>query len=287
MVGRGGLTQKMMGVMDNIFANGGETGTSSGSPASASGRSKSNNRRASEEVMEAVDEGLDLEEEMVRVTQEEWSEKGLRTDVPRMQQHVLLQALLERKYVTLSEAQEICEAVTGDRESLYRLVGELNKELQAMQLRIKSSTVPKNGNERGVQTYLSLINLVKDESATQSTRMSYTEVSYFKQVIEAIVSQEAVNASSIVLMNLANPPPVPRQSQDQASTSAAPAPVVSQFLTKKEKEKVLKRLRREGWLRQLKHDGREKLTLGPRTYLELKSLLLEMDLPQGVRDALA
>ena len=214
----------------------------------------------------------------------------LRTDCLNLQNHALLHALLERKFMTVDEARELCESITGD-DSLFNHIGTLNRELQLVQLKIKVGAVPKAGGETGVQSYVSVVNLAKDESVTQSTKLSFGQMTYFKQIIEHIAAAKGTHASMIDLLLIEQALPEKLEAAGPSSSAAAAEGGTPAFqkdqMTKKEKEAFIVGLRDQGWLRQTRTEaGKAAITIGPRTYLELKSLLLEMDMPEALVDAL-
>ena len=204
-----------------------------------------------------------------------------------LQRHALLQGLLERRFATLEEAGDLCEALTGDSGDFFSIVGSLNSVLLKTELKIKSSQVPRSGDERGAKSYVSLVNLAKDDCATQATRLNYAEITFFKRAVEHILGSEGTCATSIDLMNLECAPASPSPAAAGPSSSDAAPAAQQAALTKKEREGLVKSLTREGWLRSVRSEGKMAVTLGPRTFLELKGPLMEMDLPQHLADQLS
>jgi hypothetical protein len=226
------------------------------------------------------------------------SKKDLLTSCETLQKHALILGLLERKCMKLSEANNLCEEITGDKANLFALLGSMNKELQVMQVKVKTAGVPScpgEGEAGSSEVYVSLINIAKDEASKQSCKLNFAEMSYFKQMIETMLQKPDLCASMIDLLNLEQQQQLPtaastpsasqqriQQPQESNDVNSNHHTVVSSghpsssvTLTKKEKESLVLRLTKEVWLRQVSR----KYTLGPRTFLELKPLLLQMDLP--------
>ena len=67
-----------------------------------------------------------------------------------MQRHALLQALMQRKCITLAEALDLCSAIVGAGADLSSMISRINSDIQVSNLKIKTSEVPLAGSKEGV-----------------------------------------------------------------------------------------------------------------------------------------
>ena len=61
----------------------------------------------------------------------------LLTESEVLQKHALLHALLERKTMTLNQCKELTKKLTGDEENFFKLIGEINRDLKLMKMKVK------------------------------------------------------------------------------------------------------------------------------------------------------
>ncbi len=99
-----------------------------------------------------------------------------------MQRHALLQALMQRKCITLAEALDLCSAIVGAGADLSSMISRINSDIQVSNLKIKTSEVPLAGSKEP-PTYVALVITVADDAAKQFTVFSFVEMAYLKCIV--------------------------------------------------------------------------------------------------------
>ncbi|KAH7415835.1 hypothetical protein KP509_14G062900 [Ceratopteris richardii] len=137
-----------------------------------------------------------------------------------------------------------------------------------LQLEVRAGRNQYNG-----KLYYGLINKLGNEQAKLGTHYSHAQITFFKSVLEVIVSDSSLKGeiSVIQALNLRLEGKNEQQSQGETSTQ-----VPTMALTLAQKEKTLEELVHDRWLVQTA-DGM--VHLGVRSFLELWNIFKNYDVP--------
>ncbi|KAJ7518146.1 hypothetical protein O6H91_21G057600 [Diphasiastrum complanatum] len=186
--------------------------------------------------------------------------------------HAFIQALMVRGPFS----EDVCKTIfrelfvdrPGNEGTYFDFLGALNKELDFVQMEVRACRNQHNGS-----TFYGLINKLGSEEAKLGTRYSHSQITFFRAIMEAIVQGPSGNAkiSSIEALNLR----VELQSQQQSDGVTSQSPAGSK-LTMAQKEKTLTDLIADKWL---SHTDDGLISLGIRTFLELRNVFKNLDIP--------
>eukprot|EP01025_Chloroclados_australasicus_P040992 TRINITY_DN43186_c0_g1_i1.p1 TRINITY_DN43186_c0_g1~~TRINITY_DN43186_c0_g1_i1.p1 ORF type:complete len:224 (-),score=15.66 TRINITY_DN43186_c0_g1_i1:367-990(-) len=176
-----------------------------------------------------------------------------------------------------SDAKKYVANLTGnDSESAYaEMLTRLGDEIEILKLQIKTFKDFRDG-----QRYVGLVNTVEDQASKEASMYSFHQLQFFYLLLERIAkAEDSENGVCCVSSNMALNMDMRGATQMSQMTQLSQEAISNSRLNIGEKESTLTRLIEEKWISQ--DEG--KLYIGPRTFLELKNYLLDLDLPESTR----
>eukprot|EP00213_Chloropicon_mariensis_P000730 CAMPEP_0197477340 /NCGR_PEP_ID=MMETSP1309-20131121/15703_1 /TAXON_ID=464262 /ORGANISM="Genus nov. species nov., Strain RCC998" /LENGTH=140 /DNA_ID=CAMNT_0043018225 /DNA_START=14 /DNA_END=432 /DNA_ORIENTATION=+ len=132
--------------------------------------------------------------------------------------------------MTLNQCKELTKKLTGDEENFFKLIGEINRDLKLMKMKVKMG-----------EDAVALCN--QDTTETKDcSKFSYDQMKYFQTVVFGIEGIPEKRLSTMQLLNLEQQRD--REQDQEQGGSQQP----SQELSKREKEELLKVFVKDGWL---------------------------------------
>ncbi|KAG0599427.1 hypothetical protein M758_12G150700 [Ceratodon purpureus] len=186
--------------------------------------------------------------------------------------HTFLQALMRRGPLSEGESKKMFrELFSSSDDQFFDFLSTVNKELDYVQMEVRGS---RDQYSNGGTLYYGVVNKLANEEAKLGTRLTHAQLSFFKAILEAILSDTSASGSilSMQALNLRLDTQNETQTQVEASTSQA-APLK---LTLAAKEETLATLVSENWLGRTENG---KVILGTKSFLELRSLFKNFEVP--------
>lgn len=185
--------------------------------------------------------------------------------------HTFIQALMTKGPVAERDAKTMHAALFEEETSgggFAQFVSAINKEMDFLQMELRAGR-----NQYDGSIYYGLVNKVGNEQAKMGTRYSHAQISFFKAVLEAIISDPSLEGkiSSLRALNLRLE--VQSEHTGDVATQSSQG---SSNLTLAQKEKTLTEFDQDQWLSQ-SEDGM--VTLGMRAFLELWNVFKNYDVP--------
>lgn len=186
--------------------------------------------------------------------------------------HTFIQALMARGPLSEADAkamfQDLCDEGAGE---FSHFVAAINKEMNFLQLEVRAGR-----NQYDGLLYYGLINKLGNEQAKLGTRYSHAQITFFKAVLEAIISDSSLKGkiSGIQALNLRLEMQNEQQTTGEMATQMPSIGAVS--LTLAQKEKTLEELAHDHWL---SHSLDGTVALGIRSFLELWNVFKNYDVP--------
>jgi len=201
-------------------------------------------------------------------------------------QHVFLQAMMARCVMSETDARAMYAEIVGadvaraDARGFDRFWGEIASQLGYLDLDLRRVKYQDDD-----ELYLGIVNKVASDSAKLATTMTPEQIALFRVVLDEILREDATcdakngGVDVISALNATQIWTGATQGATQGGEGGATQLTQAQTesvakMSKTEKEATLKRLCEEGWLRR-GDDEAGKLTIGVRSFLELKEFLLE------------
>ncbi|KAL2629541.1 hypothetical protein R1flu_014227 [Riccia fluitans] len=185
--------------------------------------------------------------------------------------HTVLQAIMSRGPLTECKTHEMYKKLfrVTSLDGFNSILGEINKHLEFVDMEVKKVTDQNDG-----KVYFGIINKLASQQAKLGTRYSTAQISFFKAVMEAIVVESAGEGyiQSSRALNL-KPAEAIQVNATQASGSQVGVPVK---MTMTAKEEALELLIKDQWLSRTDEGG---VSLGTRSYLELRGLFRNLEVP--------
>ncbi|KAL3699671.1 hypothetical protein R1sor_017693 [Riccia sorocarpa] len=185
--------------------------------------------------------------------------------------HTVLQAVMSRGPLSEDKTHEMYKQLfrVNTLDGFNTILGEINKHLEFVDLEVKRVTDQNDG-----KVYFGIINKLASPQAKLGTRYSTAQISYFKAVMEAIVLDSSgggyIQSSRALNLKLAEPL---QANPTQSATSQVAFPMK---MTLSAKEEALELLIKDQWLSRTVDGG---VSLGTRSYLELRGLFRNLEVP--------
>lgn len=188
--------------------------------------------------------------------------------------HALIQALLARGPLHEKEVKflfkTVCENNADVSEgSFHKCIGRINEGLDFVQLEARAGR-----NQYDGEIYYGVVNKVADEHAKLGTQYSLPQIAFFKAVIEAILQDQSGKGQilNIEALNIRLDTQVKQESQGDPGQ----VPLAFKQFSMAQKDKTLEDLVKNRWLCATEEG---KIGLGIRSFLELRSLFKNLDVP--------
>ena len=215
----------------------------------------------------------------------------------------LLQALVARRVMPLtefnavvSELSAVCVSSLGLQSSsspapssssavdVDSFVSRINTAIAMMHIEVRRIISPVDNVQ-----YIGIVNHEGDENAKLATKLSNAQIAFYKSVLDTIACEEhgdgtisstdALNFSASQIFNATQGAGAGALGATQAPSNTQVAGTKTQgtnnlkAMTMKEKEATIAFLVTDGWLAE---PNRGTIALGPRTFMEMRSYLLEV-----------
>ena len=138
-----------------------------------------------------------------------------------MQRHAVLQGLMQKQVMALSELEELCAGVTGTRDddTLWDILTWINHKLKLTHFKVKvESSIPvppasQSQSSSAAARYVALVNTRSDEAASKGSKFSHAELAYFKKVLEAMAraDERVGEMPTMDLLNVEEPIGAPQE----------------------------------------------------------------------------
>lgn len=218
-------------------------------------------------------------------------------DLSVMHRHALVQHIMAVSYLSEAEARAVFKRIApGAADSAFEAAkSALNFDLLPLNLQLNTIRHPLDGAK-----YIGLVNILSDESSKVASRFSVPQREFFRAVIDFVATEGDVTAPGVCsasetdLMNMqgvgsGTQAMQASQAAGSSSQAAAAGGGGSKPLSKAERVQALRELAAQGWLAVVTGGsgagtsaaaaGGTRYSLGPRTFLELGKMLLEMEGP--------
>ncbi|BBN11960.1 non-structural maintenance of chromosomes element 1 [Marchantia polymorpha subsp. ruderalis] len=185
--------------------------------------------------------------------------------------HTFLQAIMNRGPLWEDTVLQIYKSLQNvdSLDGFYLFLGEINKELEFVEMELKKVTNQNDGKE-----YFGMINKYASPQAKLGSRLSSAQIAFFKAVMEAIVLEPSGEGYILSATALNLKPAEAHQVEASGAASSQTTAIIK--MTMSAKEEALDLLVRDQWLSRTGDGG---VSLGTRSFLELRGLFRNLEVP--------